>query len=241
MRNRISFILFTLLTLTLFSCSSAAKVTGTINAVNVDIPKSITVDFVLYNSVSSVTKKISTKVQPNGNFKVRIKANEMYLVHVSVPSNHYSLSDDWLLSEPIQLKSGQNILLEDLYLSSRFSVTSDHGMSRISSIEEMSFSWDPVELADFYAVHFSESIGNGDLVFLHITKDPEFSGSSKAPLISFDTKMTPIEFSQNVPFFRIKEKVESGQFQFRVVAVKKTSKGFESIIAESEKYTIYID
>jgi len=230
-----------LLLLTLFSCPSVVTIEGHVHAVNVDLPKSHDIYLVLYDPASSSTYQITTKLKADGRFKFRSRYHDMLLVDIRITSNYYSLNPILLNSKPIRLAPGDYVYLEDLYLSSKFTLSLADVSEQFSSPDKISFSWDAIEITDYYVVYIFK--GDGDekkTITVFITKEPFFSYSTSAELIPYDIKMTPTEVALHAPFFRIREPMENGQYSIYVAAIKETTRSTETTAAGSKEYTISV-
>ena len=87
----------------LFSCSTTIIIEGKIEPVNVDHYSDLNIDIVLFDPESSDTVKVSSKLHNDGSFSARSSKDGYYIVHVDIPSSNYTISDSWLLHNPVQL------------------------------------------------------------------------------------------------------------------------------------------
>jgi len=251
----LTYIIFSLLlSFVLFSCSPATTIKGYVQEVNVEIPRWLKVNLMIWNSVDNSTKTISTKLRPNGKFIAKVREDDnngsMYLVFIDLTSTRftrdmpsYTLSTGQFFG-PIftqfQLEPGKDIYVEELFLSIPFSVTMND--TQVVSFNDLSFSWDPIKFADYYIVFFGKEPEKNEAVVSYTTEDPIFLGTVAAKTLPYGTKMSVEEVIQNAPYFILKEQIGTGQYTVSITAYNKgATMNSQSIIAVSKEYSVRIE
>ena len=230
-----------LVLLPLVGCQSKITVSGVIIPINdLDIPRRFVVDVIFFDAATEETKQVSAHVNRSGRFTARVPGDELYLFSVSTPRDDLILSTDWIENHPPLLKIGDRLSLTDLFLSYPFELTVEYEDSVMDTIEDLRVSWAPVEAAQLYAVSLMSMGDKRELASMFVTKEPHFIGTESAPTIPFDRVMTIEELREVVPFYRIREELESGHYELWIRAIRETNAGFESVISRSNPLSLQI-
>ena len=225
----------------LIGCQSKIIVSGVIVPItNLDIPRNLVVDVIFFDAKTEETKQVSARVNRSGRFTARVSDDELYLTWIEIPRDDLTLSTDWITAHPPLLKTGERLILTDLFLSYPFELTLEHEDSVVDSVEDLRVSWAPVEAAQLYVVWILRVSDERKAVHMFVTGTPSFDGAAYAPTIPFDRLQTMPEMLASVPFYRLREAIEGGAYEFQVGAFREANNSVFSIISRSKPLELQI-
>ena len=228
------------ITVVLIGCNTRTTISGVVVPIDLDIARNQAVNLVLFDETYADYVEVPARLDADGTFVARVPNERQVLMTIWVQDSDLILSTDWIEAKPIVIAPGQKLTLTDLFLSYPFELTVEHEDSVVDSIEDLRVSWAPVEAAQLYVVWILRVSDERKAVHMVVTGTPSFDGAAYAPTIPFDRLQTMPEMLASVPFYRLREEIEGGAYEFQVGAFREANNSVFSVISRSKPLTLQI-